>query len=646
MTDDRAISRLERLGTTGALDKVKAALDKAPPILDEFGFSADAVRAALGTRFDQLESVGMRASQLEAIVRAVGRPPLIVRNGKIEGTMALADDFDAGISGRIAAVEPFVGSVGRIEFINHDMAWGGTGWVIEDDGTTMLIATNRHVAKLVARRTANGDGTYMFSPASVRYGARIDFGEEADVPPDPTRVLKIEKFTYLADDAAADVAIARVTRPDAGVPIGALPLATNDGDDQETVAVIGYPASDPFRNDPTEMQNYFKDIYDVKRFAPGFLRVQDTLGILGHDCTTLGGNSGSPVISLEQKGVVGLHFAGTYGVGNSAVRVSTLKGLLDQTTTVVPVPDEVAAVFEDPTHDADHFAGREGYDPNFLRVVNVPLPTIPDALDLAKPSDKTAERPHELRYQHFGVLYSLAKKSPVIAALNIDGDQTRRIKRSNSRWWKDLRIPADKQLGRDDYDDPEIDRGHMVRRAATNWGPDMETARRANLDSFHYTAASPQHEGLNQNTATWLGLEDHIMDNVRTFGFRANVFTGPVFSDDDPPLGDSGAPIPLHYFKVVTMLAEDENATLRLHATAYVLSQGQLIQQLLLDQGLAAAVEGFTFGAFRTFQVRIDDLETMTGYDFGPLRDADPLAKPDEAPVRVQPLDRLEQIRL
>uniref|UniRef100_A0AAN0MB50 DNA/RNA non-specific endonuclease n=1 Tax=Yoonia rhodophyticola TaxID=3137370 RepID=A0AAN0MB50_9RHOB len=136
------------------------------------------------------------------------------------------------------------------------------------------------------------------------------------------------------------------------------------------------------------------------------------------------------------------------------------------------------------------------------------------------------------------------------------------------------------------------------------------------------------------------------MENTRTFGFRANVFTGPIFTDDDPPLGDSGATIPLNYFKVVTMLAEDEWDTPRLHATAYVLSQGQLIQQMLLEEGLAAAVEGFTFGEYRTFQVRISDLEGMTGYDFGNLRDADPLAHEDEATLRVQAIDALAQIRM
>lgn len=53
--------------------------------------------------------------------------------------------------------------------------------------------------------------------------------------------------------------------------------------------------------------------------------------------------------------------------------------------------------------------------------------------------------------------------------------------------------------------------------------------------------------------------------------------------------------------------------------TAYLLSQ----QQLLTD--LAAAA--FTFGAYKTFQVRVDDVEKLTALDLGQaLRDSDPFA--------------------
>ncbi|OAN70687.1 hypothetical protein A8B78_04335 [Jannaschia sp. EhC01] len=628
------LSRLERLMTQGRFDTARAAIERGSPVLAELGLDDARARQILETSPPQLEAaMNMPVSVLEAIVRATNRPPLIVKNDTVQDKASLIGIFPNGIDGKIAGVEHVLPSVGRIEFTNHDMEWGGTGWVVDkEDNGSFLVITNRHVAKLVARRTHRGDGVFMFGPGNVRYGAAIDFLEELDAQPDPDRVLKIEAFTYIADDAAADVALGRISLPQGdGVPaISPLPRASQDGADEELVAVVGYPAADPFRNDPTEMQNYFKGFYDVKRFSPGFMRVQDGPTILGHDCTTLGGNSGSPVISLESGKAVGLHFAGQYGIGNSAVRISTVNRILDQGAAgdlhAVATPGQPPES-SDGRHAAEHFEGRDGYDEMFLQVAPVALPTIPDTVPLSAPTDATDKRPFELRYQHFSILYSGAKKSPVIAALNIDGSQTRTIKRSNKRWYKDLRIPADQQLSREEYGDPEIDRGHMIRRAATNWGASEEIALRSNLDSYHYTVASPQHMGLNRNPATWLGLENYIMENTRTHGFRACVFTGPVFSPDDPPLGQTGALIPLEYFKVVTMLADsaEEDGILRPHATAYVLSQGQLIQRMLADQGFVETAEGFAFGSYRTFQVRLRDLEATTGYDFGPLRDFDPL---------------------
>ncbi|SMC77530.1 DNA/RNA non-specific endonuclease [Primorskyibacter flagellatus] len=634
MTDStrQSLHRLESMGNAGMIDASRALIDANPAILQELGLTADRASELMNTQIDKLESVGGKPPLLEAIIRAVGRPPLIVRGGKVEGKTSLSTDFAADIDLKISKVEAAVASVGRIEFINHDYSWGGTGWVIDKTDTHLLIVTNRHVAKLVARRSFLGDGVFLFAPGAARYGARIDFLEEVDADPDPTRLFDIEKFTYIAEDAAADVAIARIALPADGAPFSPAPIDRADTDAQhgETVAVIGYPAKDSLRNDPTQMANYFRNLYDVKRFSPGFLIEDGGMTILRHDCTTLGGNSGSPVISLDSGKAVGLHYAGTFGVGNSAVRISTINALLDGATpNSVPGFDIAQTERRDGSHDAAHFEGREGYDPDFLQVAAVPLPTVPQGFGLSAPSDATACRPHELRYQNFGVLYSGTFKTPILAALNIDGEQTRPQKRGSDKWYADLRIPAEVQLGKEDYDHVDIDRGHLIRRAATNWGADDAQAKRSNDDSFHYPVAAPQHRAFNRSNAQWLGLENYIMSSVRTHGFRACVFTGPILSGDEPMLKDTGAVVPLKFFKLVTMLAEDDGSDgiLRLHATAYVLSQVEVIQQLLSDQGRVEAVGGFEFGAYKTFQVRIKDLESMSRLDFGPLRDVDPLAR-------------------
>jgi phosphatidylserine/phosphatidylglycerophosphate/cardiolipin synthase-like enzyme len=71
------------------------------------------------------------------------------------------------------------------------------------------------------------------------------------------------------------------------------------------------------------MQELYKGRFDVKRAAPGFTTGLES-GTTTHDCTTLGGNSGSVVIDLSTGRAVGLHFAGRYKENNFAVRASVL----------------------------------------------------------------------------------------------------------------------------------------------------------------------------------------------------------------------------------------------------------------------------------------------------------------------------------
>jgi endonuclease G len=637
-------------------DLIRRAAERGNPVLREFGLEPDEVAAAFRAPGSSLESAHPPIF-LEAIVRLVGRPPLVVRNDRVEGKTALLEDpndsaaFPHEIADLITRVEKFLPSVGRVEFVNYAKSWGGTAWVVQNDPAGPLIVTNRHVAVEVARRTHRGDGVFLFAPtSSARYGARFNTAEEPGTPADAARLHRIEGFTFIADDLQADVAIARLRLPAGTVPEAIL-LADSDTQSGELVAVVGYPAADPYRNDPGAMERYFRGLYDIKRFSPGRITAAVAGEVLSHDCTTLGGNSGSPVISLERRVAVGLHFAGEYGVANSAVRASTLRALMAGERGLVPgtaLPDMDER--RDPQRPADHFAGRPGYDPQFLRVAEVPLPLLPGWLELARPSDASAARPFELRYRHFSVLHSAAQKMPALCALNIDGGQMRPLKRRNIAWGKDMRLPEAIQLGGDDYGDPEIDRGHLVRRAATNWGPDDNIARQSDADSFHYTVCAPQHADLNRSPEMWLGLEDYVLSSTATHGFRANVMVGPIFTPDDPPLGDTGTTIPLSFWKVVTMLAQDEDEVLRLHVTAYVLSQGPLIQAMLDRQGRSEGVEGFAFGAFRTFQVRLADLAVTLGYDFGTLPEFDPLARrverSESAALPLRPIDRLGEIVL
>ncbi|MGT2476633.1 DNA/RNA non-specific endonuclease [Paraburkholderia terrae] len=103
----------------------------------------------------------------------------------------------------------------------------------------------------------------------------------------------------------------------------------------------------------------------------------------------------------------------------------------------------------------------------------------------------------------------------------------------------------------------------------------------ANDDTFHYVNAAAQHSRLKQGKALWQGLENYILANARTPGFRVCVFTGPILRDpdgDEQEIEIDGAIAPLEFWKLVVTLDTKDKA---LHATAYVLSQGQLIRKLL-----------------------------------------------------------------
>lgn len=586
------------------------------------------------SRGDALESLDLQLDRLEAIIKLVGRPPLIIRNGviELEPLPGFAADTDALIRG----VQPSVKSVGRVEFLNHSMAWGGTGWVIGAEGPDRIIATNRHVAKLVARRLADGRGLFLRDPIhGKRYGAKLDFEEEVGSDPDKAKPFRVTEVVYLADDSSPDVALLRITGAELPDP---LPLSERAAQLDERVCLIGYPAYDS-RNDADAQARYFKGLFDVKRFAPGFVTqaldgAEDSL--LQHDCTSLGGNSGSPLISLETGEVVGLHFAGRYGVANSAVGVHTLRALKDgkrplMAGSIVSIETHEPEAAGDGTHEAAFFAKREGYNPAFLDGgLAAPWPGIPPVLaaGLAHPIDEDPGRPFELRYTHFGVKYHLARRQPLITAVNIDGEHPVRIKRTGDKWFRDARISVEAQLTRRDYDDPEIDRGHMVRREDPNWDPAAtgptdvtERARLANDDTFHYTNSALQHSRLNQGKELWLGLEDYILDSARTEGFRACVFTGPVLRPDDPEL-DSGLQVPQEFWKVVVMPKAGGTA---LHATAYLLSQGELIRDLLEKRSRVEGLEGFVLGPYRTFQIAISDLAEGIDLDLDHYVEADPL---------------------
>jgi endonuclease G len=331
------------------------------------------------------------------------------------------------------------------------------------------------------------------------------------------------------------------------------------------------------------------------------------------------------VLEVPSGAAVGLHFGGRFKTANYAVKAEVVRSVLDRLpagrTSV-----QVAGGGEAPT--AASLAGREGYRPEFLgtgRRVRLPVLSAAQEED-AVPVPGRAD--FVLAYTHFSVVMCRSRRLCYFTAVNIDGHQSVNLRRADN-WFLDPRIPADAQCGNELYRNNNLDRGHMVRRLDPVWGP-AGVARAANDDTFFYTNACPQHATLNQRT--WNDLEDYILTNADQRNLKVSVFTGPAFGPADPVY--RGVRIPLDYWKVVVMVKTNG----RLSATAYVLTQRSLVDDFEAP---------FVFGQYRTYQVPITRVGTLTGLSFGNLPDFDPLAGSEAtAAADVRPLDTLADVLL
>lgn len=284
------------------------------------GLDHDSTRLASATAATESVEMGRdlsmpERSSLEAIIDEDIRPAIDIVDGTFVATHPLWSQLssDAVLRTRIESVLP---SVGRVELPGHPrLPYGGTGFVVGDG----IIMTNRHVAEVFA--AGLGDRRIAFLP-NARAG--IDFRREFERPTGPTLtvsdVLMIHPYW--------DMALLKVS----GLTQTPLTLSLQDARDLtgRQIFVVGYPAFD-IRN-PARVQNdLFDRHFGTKRLQPGELQggvetasFAKLVQAAGHDCSTLGGNSGSAVFDLQTGEVLGLHFGGAYHQVNYAVPASAL----------------------------------------------------------------------------------------------------------------------------------------------------------------------------------------------------------------------------------------------------------------------------------------------------------------------------------
>ncbi|MDC0672028.1 S1 family peptidase [Nannocystis radixulma] len=219
--------------------------------------------------------------------------PLVVRGGTFE--LPPESEWHAVLTAARPRLEAMVGAVGRLECPELGPAMQlGTAWLVRDD----VAVTNRH--SLLPFLDDMERGTRSF-----RIDLCAEVGSEADLRCPVLRVL------YLAPDLdLAFVQVAQLRSPRAAIPIVDTIVP------EHPVAVIGFPHDESAEYGSEAYQQCFKDGFDregrgFKRISLGHLTGM-TRTAVEHDCTTLGGSSGSVIVDLVRGAAIGLNFGQSF----------------------------------------------------------------------------------------------------------------------------------------------------------------------------------------------------------------------------------------------------------------------------------------------------------------------------------------------
>jgi len=194
-------------------------------------------------------------------------------------------------------VQPFLYSIGRLDRTSGLDPEVGTGFLVADG----VVLTNRHVLDDLSF----GAGELEEGQAVIRFHQELG---SIDPPASTSPITGV-----VAVHRTLDLALLRVPLSLRPVP----PFETEPVAKLAEVATIGYPFKDNVNN-PLFADAVYGGKYGVKRAAIGEI-MDVTPTRLFHDCSTLGGNSGSPLFCLATGRVVGVHYSGVFMYRNEAV---------------------------------------------------------------------------------------------------------------------------------------------------------------------------------------------------------------------------------------------------------------------------------------------------------------------------------------
>ncbi|MFZ6655956.1 DNA/RNA non-specific endonuclease [Undibacterium sp. TJN19] len=299
-----------------------------------------------------------------------------------------------------------------------------------------------------------------------------------------------------------------------------------------------------------------------------------------------------------------------------------------EAATVAAAPVQKQAAF-DVRFDATYH-DRKGFDENFLgkgaHKINFPV-LSPDlktkASKLLTPANGNE---YILHYYNYSLVMHAERRFAIFSAANVRYSERYKMNRPPDVWRTDPRIPLEHQVSNFYYKNNQFDRGHLTRREDLEFGATAEVALMSAADTCHWTNCTPQHAKFNEGKELWAGLEDYVLEAGLIKGqFDVQILTGPVLEEDDPVYKPfPKIQYPVRFWKIVATLDSDK----QLFATAYILDQSAVIAQYGVESTAP-------FGAYKTFQVKIAEVERLTGLHFTsgtgadtqPLSACDPLEK-------------------
>jgi S1-C subfamily serine protease len=233
---------------------------------------------------------------LELIVRLM-RPSLLSVGRAIDDLPPEASSFGGWDEFR-TRIRPSLYTIGRVDDATGEGV--GTGFLV----SSTLLVTNRHVLD----QLSSGSRRLERGQASVR------FVREFKTIPDEAPIAVVG---VAAVHGTLDLALLEIDPVTLGDDRTTLQIAEEEAQGGDAIVALGYPQQDSLRN-PMFISAIFGNRFGVKRVAPGEV-VEAVPGAFQHDCSTLGGNSGSPVVSIATGRVVGVHCAGKFMYRNESV---------------------------------------------------------------------------------------------------------------------------------------------------------------------------------------------------------------------------------------------------------------------------------------------------------------------------------------